>query len=421
MPNNSFKIDQQTLPNGLRIVAAPNHKAPVVCITLSYKVGSKNETPEIKGFAHLFEHLMFEGSANVPKGEFDKYCSRAGGTNNAYTSYDQTTYYMVLPSHQVELGMWLESDRMLKFAVTPQALQTQQKVVTEEISQTVENQPYGRWRTTQGEIAYSPESSYSWEVYGGKKEVADATMETVQDFYKKFYRPDNACLVITGDITSENAFALAEKYFGEISDSEILKPEVQFNHNQCKAGKGILKDSVPLNAVFLSFHTEGFLKDSIHAADILAGILGDGRSARLYQELIYKQQIASSVAAFVDKRENSSLFTILAIAAEENVSCETLTNELFKELEKIIENSITEEELLKSKNTLQTQLAQELQTASGLADLLASQTLFWNDPERIKTILKNYEDITESQLKSYAKETFKKENMVRVDVEPANS
>jgi predicted Zn-dependent peptidase len=418
MSKKIIEILKKTLANGLRVVVAPNHKAPVVCITLSYKVGSKNETPDLKGFAHLFEHLMFEGSANVPKGEFDKYCSRAGGTNNAYTSYDQTTYYMVLPSHQIELGMWLESDRMLKFAVTPKALETQQKVVIEEISQTVENQPYGRWRTVQGSIAYSPESAYSWEVYGSKERVSAATMENVKAFYEKFYRPDNACLVITGDISQKNAFHLAEKYFGEIAPNEVLKPELTFKNEWKKSGYDVLKDAVPLNAVFLSFHTEGFLKDTIHTADVLASLLGDGRSSRIYNSLVYEKQLASSVGAFVDKREGSSLFTVFAIAGDENVSCETLTEEIWNEILKIKESNILETEVLKAKNSLQTQLAHELQNVSGIGDILASQTLFWDYPERINTILEKYEAVTVEAIKNYAEETFKKENMIRVDVIP---
>ncbi|MES2764942.1 MAG: pitrilysin family protein [Bacteroidota bacterium] len=418
MSKNTLTIHQKTLPNGLRVVVSPNHNAAVVCITLSYKVGSKNETPDIKGFAHLFEHLMFEGSANVPKGEFDKYCSQAGGTNNAYTSYDQTTYYMVLPSHQTELGMWLESDRMLKFAVTPKALETQQKVVTEEISQTVENQPYGRWRTVQGNIAYTPESAYSWEVYGSKERVAAATMENVKSFYEQFYRPDNACLVITGDITEAKAFELSEKYFGEISPNEVLKPALTFKNEWRKSGYDVLKDSVPLNAVFLSFHIDGFLKDSIHTADILAALLGEGRSARLYQSLIYEKQIASSVGAFVDKREGSSLFTVLAIAADENVSCETLEGAIQDELLKIIETEVEDHELLKAKNSLQTQLAHELQTSSGTADIIASQVLFWNDANRIHTILEKYGEVHAKDIRKFAVETFIKGNMIRVDVVP---
>jgi predicted Zn-dependent peptidase len=325
---------------------------------------------------------------------------------------------MVLPSHQAELGMWLESDRMLKFAVTPKALETQQKVVIEEISQTVENQPYGRWRTVQGNIAYSPESAYSWEVYGSKERVAAATMENVKAFYEKFYRPDNACLVITGDISQENAFTLAEKYFGEISPNEVLKPELTFKTEWKTSGHEVLKDAVPLNAVFLSFHTDGFLKDTIHTADVLATLIGDGRSSRIYNSLIYEKQLASSVGAFVDKREGSSLFTVFAIAGDENVSCETLTEEILAELLKVIDGKVTENEVLKAKNSLQTQLAHELQNVSGVGDILASQTLFWNNPERINSILEKYEAVTLDDIKNYAGETFKKENMTRVDVIP---
>ncbi|MBI3259314.1 MAG: insulinase family protein [Ignavibacteriae bacterium] len=303
-------IHEKILPNGLHIVIAPNYKAPVVCVTVGYKVGSKDELPTKNGFAHLFEHLMFDGSTNVARGDYFRLAASAGGSPNAYTAYDQTIYHITVPAHQIELALWIESDRMMQFGVQQLGLETQQRVVTEEISQVVENQPYGSWRTKQAELAFSPDCSYSWEVHGSKEYVAAATMSDVQEFFDGYYRPDNAILTIAGDISAEDGFALAEKYFGDIP-------------------------------------------------------------------------------------------------------------RLLTELSTLSGKGIEESEMLKVRNSLATSIAYPMQTSTGIADILTQQTMFWNDPSRINTLLSRYNRFTASEIQEYAKSIIKPENMVRVDVVPA--
>ena len=214
----------RTLDNGLRAVVIPRPNAPVASVAVTYAVGSYAESPTNTGFAHLFEHLMFEGSENVAHGLFDKYCSEAGGENNAYTTFDKTSYYMSLPAHQLELGLWLEADRMAAFGINEEALEIQKNVVLEEINQNVENSPYGSYSRQLSRLAFAPEAGYSWEVYGNPEHIAGSTLADVRNFYRAFYRPDNACLVVCGAVEENAALALAERYFGAIPRGETPLP-----------------------------------------------------------------------------------------------------------------------------------------------------------------------------------------------------
>lgn len=416
--NKYVKIIRYKLNNGLDIVLLNNPKAPIVSMNLSYKVGSKDEKPGRRGFAHLFEHLMFEGSKHIPKGEFDKICSTAGGTNNAYTSYDYTAYTMTIPSHQIELALWLESDRMYNSEISLQALETQQKVVVEEILQTIENQPYGRWREHLAESAYKPECSYSWEVHGSKKDVAESTLDDVEDFFKTFYKPDNACLVIAGDCNPDETMSLVEKYF----KSDVIKHEIKRNNfsesYKLKGAHKVTYDNVPLPAVFISFHLGDFKSEELYTADVLSYMTGIGKSSELYKNLVYNKQIASQVGAFVDKREHCSLLTFYAVASKPLVSADELSEEVYYELEKIKINNYDDQLLFKTRNLLTSQMANEIQYSHGLADMVGNFTLFRNKPEMIFDVLGKYDSVSTERIASLAKKYLNREESIRIDVLP---
>ncbi|MDX9789512.1 MAG: pitrilysin family protein [Candidatus Kapabacteria bacterium] len=416
--NKYVKIIRYKLNNGLDIVLLNNPKAPIVSMNLSYKVGSKDEKPGRRGFAHLFEHLMFEGSKHIPKGEFDKICSTAGGTNNAYTSYDYTAYTMTIPSHQIELALWLESDRMYNSEISLQALETQQKVVVEEILQTIENQPYGRWREHLAESAYKPECSYSWEVHGSKKDVAESTLDDVEDFFKTFYKPDNACLVIAGDCNPDETMSLVEKYF----KSDVIKHEIKRNNfsesYKLKGAHKVTYDNVPLPAVFISFHLGDFKSEELYTADVLSYMTGIGKSSELYKNLVYDKQIASQVGAFVDKREHCSLLTFYAVASKPLVSADELSEEVYYELEKIKINNYDDQLLFKTRNLLTSQMANEIQYSHGLADMVGNFTLFRNKPEMIFDVLGKYDSVSTERIASLAKKYLNREESIRIDVLP---
>ncbi len=413
VPMKKYKLE-----NGLVLVVMPRDTAPVVCINLAYRTGSSDEREGLTGFAHLFEHLMFEGSRHVPKGEFDKLCSMAGGTNNAYTTYDYTSYNMTLPASQLELGLWLESDRMFYFDIVPEALKNQQSVVVEEINQTVENMPYGRWHEMLAKSAFSSGSSYSWAVHGKKEDVASCTLKNAKDFFSNFYRPENAVLALTGDIEPDQAYEKVKKYFGEKTRSNgDISRRIKYIPSHKKSNVHTsFEDNVPHEAVFTAYHCPGFKDDSINTAHILGGILGSGRSSRLYRSLVYESQKASQIGAFVDQREETSLLTLFAIAGDDSIGADELSSMINAQVNDLLENGISEKELEKSRNMLESSTANELQYSSGIADSAAFETLFHGEPERIWQYLERFEAVKIKDAQNFTEEYLTPENFVRVDV-----
>lgn len=412
-------ITDTTLANGLRVIIVEKHTAPVVNITVGYKVGSKNEITDNTGFAHFFEHLMFEGSLNVPHGFFDKYCTEAGGNNNAYTTYDKTVYYMMLPADRLELGLWLESDRMLAFGVTEESVNIQRNVVLEEINQNVENRPYGMVSTVQNNLAYAPQCSYSWDVYGDKAHIAGSPYQEVQKFFEQYYRPDNACLVLCGDIHPEQALALVRKYFDDIPRTPlpIARPAFDRSLRQGNTYRRV-EDDIPLETLFLSYHFDGFTSDDTQTAEVLASILSDGMSSRLYKALVYNQQIASEVNAYVDDRELSSLFMVYAVANSPDINCEQLNKNVQTVLANIAQNGIETNELLKAQNRLSTRIAQYYQQVTNIADEAVHNALFFDDPQRAFQYIDLINNVTMQDVQALARQLFSADNQVRADFVP---
>ncbi len=416
---NSIKIHREKLSNGLDVVLVPINKTPVVCVNMAYRVGSKDERFDRTGMAHLFEHLMFEGTSKNPKGEFDKLCSLAGGTNNAYTSFDLTNYYTSLPANQLELGLWLEADRLKNFQITQEALQNQQNVVIEEINQTVEDQPYGLWRDLMSENAYSPESSYSWEVYGSKEHVAKVSLEDAEEFRKMYYQPDNACLLLVGEFDVNIAKELINKYFSIIKNPHRkIQRNIYLPEHLIHTGYNSFKDDVPTSAVFLAYHIDGFTNEKSYAGDIMANILGVGKSSRLWKKLVIDKQIANEVGAYVDKREHSSLLTIYAFANTPDISCNQLNDEINSTIQEFKSTSIKDDEMQKSINQLSTQMAFEIESFSGLADTIAQFAVFMDDPKKIFTNLDIYSKFSKSDIQNYIQKVFGNGTGVRIDAEP---
>jgi predicted Zn-dependent peptidase len=419
--SRSLPVVQRTFDNGLRVVVIPKHTAPVVAVCVAYHVGSYYESPTNTGFAHLFEHLMFEGSENVAHGMFDKYCSEAGGENNAYTTYDKTTYYMTLPAHQLELGLWLEADRMRAFGITQDALDVQKNVVLEEINQNVENSPYGTFSRVQNRLAFAPQAGYHWEVYGNPKHVAASTLDDVRGFFSTFYRPDNACLVITGAVEPEAALTLAEKYFGNIARGahDIKRPAFMPEFRLQGGRYEKVADGIPTDTLFLAFHGDGFHNEhEVCTAEVLCSILSDGMSSRLYKRLAYEQQIASDINAYVDDRQFTSLVDIYAIANSETITCDALYASVYEVLRELADNGVSENEMQKARNRLSTRLARVLQRVGGIADEAAHQTMFFGDPTRVFRLLDGFTTVSAGDVQSLARRMFHVENEVRVDFVP---
>lgn len=413
----AVNIHQSVLSNGLRLVVCPDHGAPVVNVTVMYRVGSHDEVWGKTGLAHLFEHLMFDNTSNGMEKQYDTFCAKAGGTNNAYTTFDYTTYYINLPAHQVELGYWLEAERMRAFMITEKALATQRSVVVEEIKQNVENQPYGKWRHAMEEQAFDSQSAYSWEVYGSATDVENVTMEDAKGFFERYYQPANAVLCVSGDVTPEHAAELAERHFGAIpAPAPISNRNIFKDEWRRKGTSAIVEDAVPMPATFLAFHVPGLLDESSYAAEIAATILGSGRSSPLYKALVQEQQIASSVGAFVDKRLHDSLLTFYAYASREDVTADMLIEAMRKA---IVDTVCTESHRLKAVNKLRTSLAAELQRVSGVADAVAYHTLFYNQPSLVNELLDTYSRQPLALVQQFVTECSLVDLGVRVDIVPA--
>ncbi|GBD07637.1 putative zinc protease [bacterium HR21] len=410
---------ESRLSNGLCLVILPRPQTPVVAIVVLYRVGSQDELPEQAGLAHLVEHLAFGTTAELAREEFDRYCTDAGGTNNAMTTYSYTLYYMVLPAYQVELGLWLEASRMRGLRFSDEEFATQQRVILEELKETVYNQPYGRWRDVQAAHAFAPGCPYHWEVHGSLESVAALRPEQARAFVQQYYRPDNAVVVVCGGVDPLSVRELAEQLFGEIPRGNSGCPRHTFRP-ECRRGKVRVSvpDRVPVAAVFLSFHSGGYTAPEFLELQALADILGHGRSSRLYRELVLRRGQASQVGAFLDARQWASLLTCYAFAASPEAQAEALWEALWDELRQLQREGIRQDEWQTACNRLRTAYVELLQHPLGIAQEVAFSTVFWGDPERPFRVVEEYAQLRTDQLQERARQLFCPEHSVATLVVP---
>jgi predicted Zn-dependent peptidase len=393
-----------TLGNGLRVILYEDHSTPMVTIDVLYHVGSKNEEPGHTGFAHLFEHLMFDGSQHVERGGYDRHCTSVGGDNNAFTTSDITNYYISLPSEHLELGLWLESDRMAGFAIQEISLETQKSVVIEEKRQNTDDVPYGEAMIVMRELAYSSPHPYSWETIGSTEDIEGATMEDVRSFYQRFYVPSNAVLVIAGDFDSEEALRMVRGYFEPIPAGSAAEPPaapVDLLNNGKR--RRIRNAIVPFNAVFLGYHGPSIYDADIYPLDLLTAILAEGESSRLYQELEYTLEIASEAECFIDEGELGSLIYLYAVGQNRKVKPEELERGLLEAIRKVAEEGVSEREVEKVKNRKVTRIAHGLQSISNRAERLAYFEALFHDPMLTFREADLYDAITPEDIRRVAK------------------
>lgn len=409
-------IQIHTLSNGLKVVLCRDANVPVVTVNAIYGVGSFNEKPRKTGLAHLFEHLMFDNTTTGVSKQYDTLCTIAGGSNNAYTTYDHTTYYINLPSHQLDLGLWLEAERMKAFAITEQALQTQRSVVVEEIKQNVENQPYGRWAALLDEAAFTGECTYSWHVYGSARHVESVTMDDATNFYNTYYKPSNAVLSVVGDIDFNDALERVRLYYADIPNTHSPVPTQKFQDSWKRVGtKTVYRDNVPVPAVFLAFHLPGIDSEVLLDADIASSIFGVGRSSALYKRLVTEEQIATHVGAYVDRRAQASLLTLIVYGSSPDSSTDQLASTA---VEAIASSTIDEDQFRKALNRQRMSLATELQRTAGIADNVGYFTLFLNDPNKVNTIINDYERRTIQSVREIVSLCSSISKAVRVEIVP---
>jgi zinc protease len=400
---------EHNLANGLHVILHEDRHLPIVAINLWYHVGSKNEREGRTGFAHLFEHMMFQGSENVPPNGHFRYVQQAGGTLNGSTSFDRTNYFETLPAHRLELGLWLESDRMLSLAVNEQTLETQRSVVMEERRSRYDNQPYGTIYEELFSRAYKLQP-YRWSTIGSMKDIREARLDEVREFHSMYYRPGNAVLCIAGDIDATKALDLVEKYFGGIPDpgTDIYRPFVR-EPRQLVPVRDYMYDNVPLPAVVIASHIPEIDSADYTPLDLLSLILASGDSSRLYQSLIYRHRTAQSVSCFALGLELPGLFIVEATARQDGAA-EEMERLLREVLDRIATDGITEDELEKARNGSEAALIGELATMQSRADLLNSCHVLFGDASRINTEPDRIRAVTRDDIRRVAAEYLRESN-----------
>lgn len=393
---------QFTLANGLNVIVHRDTSLPTASVNVWYHVGSKNEKPGRTGFAHLFEHIMFEGSANVPEGDFDNLLESAGGVNNGSTSNDRTNYWENIPSTALELALWLEADRMgfLLETMTQEKLDIQRDVVKNERRQGVDNQPYGRAFETMYANLYPADHPYHWPVIGSMDDLSAATLEDVMDFFRTYYAPNNASLSIAGDVRESQVRELVQKYFADIPAGPPI-PEVVMPDASLPADVPVvLEDAVQLPRLYTAWHSTQVFTDDDAALDVLASVLTDGKSSRLYKRLVYDEQIAQDVGAFQNSQELAGSFWIVA-TAKPDVGLDRIEAVIREEIQRLVDEGVRPEELERAVNGVETGFVRSLERVGGFggkADRLNQYHFMTGSPGYVRRDLARYHRVTAEDL-----------------------
>ncbi|MEI6183988.1 MAG: pitrilysin family protein [Bacteroidota bacterium] len=401
-----IQFDRFVLDNGLTVLVHEDHSTPVAVVNIMYNVGSRDENPEQTGFAHLFEHLMFGGSINIP--EYDEPLQMAGGENNAYTTNDITNYYCQLPAENLETAFWLESDRMLSLAFSEKSLDVQRKVVCEEFKEHYINKPYGDVWHKMRELAYKTHP-YRWMTIGKElKHVEDVKMEEVKAFFFKHYRPANAVLVVAGKVTTAQVKGLAEKWFGPIPMGEKYVRNLPVEPPQTAPRVMEVKADVPVDLLLKTWHMGGRLDKSYYISDLITEILGGGASSRLHQRLVKEQQLFSSIDCYHYGTVEPGLLTVDGKLVK-GVSMKDAEAALMVEIELMKKELITDNELQKIKNKTESVIAFEDISVMNRANSLAFyETL--GDATLMNSELERYHAITAQEINDYCKLVFDDNN-----------
>ena len=407
-PRTSLKpitFTEYDLPNGLHVILHENHAAPVVASYVLYHVGSKNERPDRTGFAHFFEHLMFEGSVNIPRGTIDKLVSGAGGNLNASTGFDKTDYYLNLPSNQLKLALWIESERMMHNRIDEKGVETQRKVVKEERSMRYDNQPYGS--LFEKLVGFTlKDTPYSWTPIGSVQYIDQAKIEEFRDFWKTWYVPNNATLAIAGDINIAETKKLIADYFGSIpKGAEPPRPKFELKDPAGPQKLVVKEEKTPLNASLHVWHACNERDPDAYALDLLANILARGRSSRLYRRLVDKEQVAMNAEAFPELFELTGVVGVFATGIQ-GVPLEKLDALMTEEVEKVKAEGVTEEEFVKAMNGKEAEIANANGAMLARAKNLANAHVFEGGTDEVNKQLDHYLAVKREDLQRVAKKYF---------------
>ena len=400
----NIEFTEFDLKNGLHVILHEDHSTPIVAVSIMYHVGSKNENPDRTGFAHFFEHLLFEGSENIERGQFDKLITGAGGVNNASTSQDRTYYYEILPSNQLELGLYLESERLLHAKIDSIGIETQREVVKEERRQRYENTPYGTVIEQTMNRAYRVHP-YRWMPIGSMEHLNAAQKEEFMEFYKTFYVPENAVLSIAGDINLKLTKKLVKKYFEDIpKGGKTIPTPNEVEPKQTEEVRDVVFDNIQLPAVIHAYHIPAQGTEDYYAMSMLAQILSQGESSRLYKSLVDEQQKAVFVGAFPFGLEDPGLTLAFGIAnIGTGTSAEALEEAMDNEYEKVKSELISEREFQKLKNQIENDLISQNSSVAGIAENLANYYMYFGNTSLINNEIKRYMSVTREDIQRAAK------------------
>jgi zinc protease len=411
-----------TLANGLDVLIHEDHDCPIVAVNIWYHVGSKNEKPGRTGFAHLFEHLMFEGSEHYDKGFFHP-LQEAGGTLNGSTNADRTNYWEVVPTNALELALWMESDRMghLLPALTDRKFQNQRDVVLNERRQNYENRPYGFAGMAMVAALYPPDHPYHWLTIGEAADLRAAELGDVRAFFQTYYRPRNASIALAGDIDTDAALALVERYFGPIEAGDAPPPVDALPPPVPTAERRLLlEDRVELPRLYLAWHSPGLFAAGDAEMDLVAELLAGSKTSRLYRALVYDQRIATEIAASQNSREMGGFFQVVATAAPGR-TLEELDAAITREIEAFISDGPTPGEMERCLAQAESHFIYRLQTVGGFggkSDQLNAYNVFLGDPDYFDTDLERYRQATSAVLQNEAAQALRPHQRLTLSVVP---
>ena len=407
-------IDTFRLPNGLFVTLSEDHTAPLVAVNLWYHVGSANERAGRTGFAHLFEHMLFQGSANVAANEHFELVQRAGGTLNGSTWLDRTNYFETVPSNQLALALWLEADRMGRLlpAMTQQKLDTQRDVVKNERRWSVDNQPYGTWWEKLPALAFPPDHPFHHSLIGSMEDLSEASLDDVAQFFATYYTPDNAVLSIAGDFDPDEARRLVDEYFGPIARGANRPPlppmAVPATFGEWR--RETVSDAVMLPRLYLAFRSPVFGSEQYYAASVTGAILGMRRGSRLYRSLVRERQVAAEATAFTFDLPKGSDLLVIDVTARPGVEPEVLEREVVREIDVVQANGVTSAEVERAVALIETDFITSMQAAGERADKLSLFATYFGDPRLLNEQVTRYRAVQASDVNAFARERLGADN-----------
>jgi len=407
-------IDTFRLPNGLFVVLSEDHTAPIVAVNLWYHVGSANERAGRTGFAHLFEHMLFQGSRDVDSNEHFELIQRAGGTLNGSTWLDRTNYFETVPSNQLELALWLEANRMgyLLPAMTQQKLDNQRDVVKNERRWSMDNQPYGSWWERLPALCFPPAHPFHHSLIGSTEDLDAASLDDIRGFFKTFYTPDNAVLSIAGDLEPAQARAWVERHFGPIPRG-AGKPETANTAMPAEFGsfkREVVTDNVALSRLFMAFLSPVFGSPQFYAASVCAAVLGLKKGSRLYRGLVRDRRLASDAKAFTYDLSKGSDLLVLDVTGLAGISGEALEEAVVAEVESVRSTPVTDHEVARAVSLIESDLVTALQSAGERADRLSMFATYFGDPSLINEQVKRYNEVTANAVNAFVHERLGPDN-----------